>query len=110
LVLKTYGHLMPDSEDRTRRAIDTVWATSDGPQTAPAPSGLGCHLVTGQCCKCGRCWIRTNVGFSRRFYRPLPLAARATCRAAQISILRRAETIPHSRQDYATSCLHGRCF
>jgi integrase len=22
LVLKTYGHLMPDSEDRTRRAID----------------------------------------------------------------------------------------
>ena len=32
LVLKTYGHLMPDSEDRTRPAIDTVWS-SDGPQT-----------------------------------------------------------------------------
>ena len=31
LVLKTYGHLMPDSEDRTRRAIDTAWSTSDGP-------------------------------------------------------------------------------
>ena len=25
LVLKTYGHLMPDSEDRTRRAIDAAW-------------------------------------------------------------------------------------
>jgi integrase len=37
LVLKTYGHLMPDSEDRTRRAIDTAWS-SDGPQTARAPS------------------------------------------------------------------------
>jgi integrase len=32
LVLKTYGHLMPDSEDRTRRAIDAAW-TTDGPQT-----------------------------------------------------------------------------
>ena len=32
LVLKTYGHLMPDSEDRTRRAIDDAW-TSDGTQT-----------------------------------------------------------------------------
>ena len=38
LVLKTYGHLMPDSEDRTRRAIDTAWSTSDGPQTAHVPS------------------------------------------------------------------------
>ncbi|MGH3937443.1 MAG: tyrosine-type recombinase/integrase [Pseudonocardiaceae bacterium] len=25
LVLTTYGHLMPDSEDRTRKAIDTAW-------------------------------------------------------------------------------------
>ena len=32
LVLKTYGHLMPDSEDRTRRAIDDA-RTSDGTQT-----------------------------------------------------------------------------
>lgn len=32
LVLKTYGHLMPDSEDRTRRAIDDAW-TNDGIQT-----------------------------------------------------------------------------
>jgi hypothetical protein len=37
-VLKTYGHLMPDSEDRTRRAIDTAWSMSDGPQTAQAPT------------------------------------------------------------------------
>ena len=26
LVLSTYGHLMPDSEDRTRRAIDNAWS------------------------------------------------------------------------------------
>lgn len=26
LVLSTYGHLMPDSEDRTRRAVDNAWA------------------------------------------------------------------------------------
>jgi integrase len=26
LVLKTYGHLMPDSEDATRRAIDAAWS------------------------------------------------------------------------------------
>ena len=38
LVLKTYGHLLPDSADRTRRAIDAAWSTSDGPQTAQAPS------------------------------------------------------------------------
>jgi integrase len=25
LVLTTYGHLMPDSEDRTRKAIDGAW-------------------------------------------------------------------------------------
>ncbi|RBY88795.1 site-specific integrase [Blastococcus sp. TF02A-26] len=27
LVLSTYGHLMPDSDDRTRTAIDAAWAT-----------------------------------------------------------------------------------
>ena len=26
LVLSTYGHLMPDSEDRTRRAVDSAWS------------------------------------------------------------------------------------
>lgn len=25
LVLSTYGHLMPDSEERTRRAVDEAW-------------------------------------------------------------------------------------
>ena len=25
LVLTTYGHLLPDSEDRTRRAVDDAW-------------------------------------------------------------------------------------
>ena len=29
LVLSTYGHLMPDSEDRTRRAIDDAWSSSE---------------------------------------------------------------------------------
>jgi hypothetical protein len=32
LVLTTYGHLLPDSEDRTRRAVDDAWI-SDGPGT-----------------------------------------------------------------------------
>jgi integrase len=36
LVLKTYGHLMPDSEDRTRRAVDEAWCAPDVPRT-----GLG---------------------------------------------------------------------
>jgi integrase len=25
LVLTTYGHLLPDSEERTRRAVDAAW-------------------------------------------------------------------------------------
>lgn len=28
MVIRVYGHLLPDSEDRTRRAIDEAWATS----------------------------------------------------------------------------------
>lgn len=28
LVLSTYGHLMPDSEDRTRRAVDAAWGAA----------------------------------------------------------------------------------
>src|SRR3954468_10591155 len=31
LVLKTYGHLMPDSEDRTRRAVDEAWCAMGVP-------------------------------------------------------------------------------
>lgn len=30
LVLKVYGHIMPNSEDRTRRAIDAAWAEAGG--------------------------------------------------------------------------------
>lgn len=39
LVLSTYGHLMPDSEERTRRAIDEAWQASramDVPSRRPA--------------------------------------------------------------------------
>lgn len=35
--LRTYTHLMPSSETRTRAAVDTVWAASvadNGPETA----------------------------------------------------------------------------
>lgn len=28
LVLSTYGHLMPDSEDRTRKAVDAAWSSA----------------------------------------------------------------------------------
>lgn len=35
LVLRTYGHLLPGAEDKTRRAIDAAWSTH-GPQTARA--------------------------------------------------------------------------
>jgi hypothetical protein len=29
MVLKVYGHLMPDSEDRTRKVVDAAWSTGD---------------------------------------------------------------------------------
>lgn len=29
LVLSTYGHLMPDGEERTRKAIDEAWSVPD---------------------------------------------------------------------------------
>ena len=31
LVLKTYGHLMPNSEERTRAAVDQAWGAIDVP-------------------------------------------------------------------------------
>jgi integrase len=34
LVLSTYGHLMPNSEERTRKAIDSAWSAPDVPQEA----------------------------------------------------------------------------
>jgi integrase len=40
LMLSTYGHLMPDSEERTRRAVDAAWCA---PRGAPRP---GCERLT----------------------------------------------------------------
>jgi integrase len=34
LVLSTYGHLMPDSEDRTRRALDDAWSAGSATDQA----------------------------------------------------------------------------
>ncbi|MCU1668041.1 MAG: integrase family protein [Blastococcus sp.] len=36
LVLTTYGHLMPDSEDRTRRAVDEAWSAITVPSEQSA--------------------------------------------------------------------------
>ncbi|WP_103381950.1 tyrosine-type recombinase/integrase [Pseudonocardia dioxanivorans] len=38
LVLTTYGHLLPDSEERTRKAIDAAW--NDAPTETPAAQPL----------------------------------------------------------------------
>lgn len=38
LVLTTYGHLLPDSEGRTRRAIDAAWCALDVPSAGDAVS------------------------------------------------------------------------
>ena len=45
LVLSTYGHLMPDSEERTRRAIDEAWSAPDVAQEGEGrlqAAGTGC--------------------------------------------------------------------
>ena len=43
LVLRTYSHLMPDAEDRARRAIEEALSEADeganGPETAPGQVG-----------------------------------------------------------------------
>lgn len=36
LVLSTYGHLMPDGEDRTRRAVDAAWSASASAPDVPS--------------------------------------------------------------------------
>lgn len=36
LVLKVYGHLLPDSEDRTRKAVDDAWRATGAAPAAPA--------------------------------------------------------------------------
>jgi integrase len=44
LVLKTYGHLMPDSEDRTRRVVDEAWGAITVPSlsaASPRPGPMG---------------------------------------------------------------------
>ena len=41
LVLKTYGHLMPDSEDRTRRAVDEAWDAMGGYMGATSNEATG---------------------------------------------------------------------
>jgi hypothetical protein len=44
LVLKTYGHLMPDSEDRMRRAVESAWSKDDdakNPNSGPQPPTAG---------------------------------------------------------------------
>ncbi|MGW4154590.1 hypothetical protein ACWEDF_15705 [Micromonospora chersina] len=39
LVLSTYGKLMPDSEERTRRAVDKAWGCAPGvPHSEGTPS------------------------------------------------------------------------
>ncbi len=40
LVLSTYGHLMPDSEDPTRRAVDSAWAACAPPVPHEGGGGL----------------------------------------------------------------------
>ncbi len=39
LVLSTYGHLMPDSDDRTRSAIDAAWDTAGASCAPDVPQG-----------------------------------------------------------------------
>jgi integrase len=40
LVLSTYGHLLPDSEERTRKALDTAWADADQVRTSGSSKAL----------------------------------------------------------------------
>jgi integrase len=39
LVLSTYGHLMPDSEDWTRRAVDAAWGAAAAACAPDVPQG-----------------------------------------------------------------------
>ncbi|MCW2742151.1 MAG: Site-specific recombinase XerD [Blastococcus sp.] len=40
LVVSTYGHLMPHSEDRTRRAVDEAWCAITVPSDRQQPADL----------------------------------------------------------------------
>lgn len=68
---------LPRPLSRSRRHVTNAHPTSEQaqkrqPRLSKRESGLTW---------CGRCRIRTYVGISRRIYSPLPLAARAICRA-----------------------------
>ena len=41
LVLTTYGHLMPASEDRTRKAVDDAWEDAATPQGSYESANVG---------------------------------------------------------------------
>ena len=43
--LDTYSHLSPDSEDRTRQAIDSVWALVPRPRPRQQPISLPAQLT-----------------------------------------------------------------
>ena len=38
LVLSTHGHLMPDSEERTCRAVDDAWGCAPGVPQSEGPT------------------------------------------------------------------------
>jgi integrase len=40
LALSTYGHLMPDSEERTRRAVDAAWGAAAAACAPDVPQGV----------------------------------------------------------------------
>lgn len=39
MVLRVYGHLMPDSEDRTRKVVDAAWSSDDSALSLTAVAG-----------------------------------------------------------------------
>lgn len=41
LVLGTYGPVMPNSEERTRQAVDAAWSEAAAPRSRPGPAALG---------------------------------------------------------------------
>ena len=41
LVMTTYGHLLPDSKDRTRQAVDAAWRAMDVPSTGSDEGLIG---------------------------------------------------------------------
>jgi hypothetical protein len=48
LVLSTYGHLMPDSDDRTRTAIDAAWDAASASCAPDVPQGRRVGPLVGQ--------------------------------------------------------------